>query len=505
MRRAKEPTMKIHHLPRSTSALALALTLAGVTGIALDRSTTAGPAPALDSARMLSQAFRDVARTLQPSVVGVLATREPQDAPAVWNGQGRGLRRLPQGHPQMPDFPFDLFGLPEGQLRIPSPGWRGQGTGVIVREDGLIATNNHVVDGATRVQVQLADGKRLPAEVVGTDPDTDLALLRVKETGLPAAQLGDDEHLEPGDWVVAIGNPFGLDHSVTVGVVSALGRSGVGVATYEGFIQTDAAINPGNSGGPLVDLDGRVIGINTAIRSSAGGSDGIGFAIPISTLETVMPHLEKDGLVRRGWLGVSIQDLSPELAHSFGLAGTAGALVSDIVEGTPAAEAGLAAGDLIQLLDGQSVENAAELSRAIAARAPGTEVELRVRRDGAEHTFTVELGRRPGRDEDGAARGERPEAPARWGLGLAPLQEGLARQLEVDEGVLVRNVQPGSPADDAGLRPGDVILTVGTADVSSLEECLAALRSDEAASGVRLRVRTEGGTHWVFLSPRATE
>jgi serine protease Do len=484
-----------------TLPLALVAVLATGAGFLLHQQGTAGPEPAArDSARELGRAFRDVARHISPSVVSVLAVREPSDSPARFHAidPHQELFRGPLGR---------FFGEEGAQIlpwSVPLPS-QGQGTGVIVDADGIIATNNHVVNGATRVEVRLADGRKLAAEVVGTDPETDLAILRVKEKGLPAAEIGDSTALEPGDWVVAVGNPFGLDHTVTVGVVSALGRSGLGLAnpSYENFIQTDAAINPGNSGGPLLDLDGRVVGINTAIRSSSGGSDGISFAIPSATLKNVLPELVSDGRVSRGYLGVSLQDLTPELSRSFGVAEAKGALISEVVAGTPAARAGLRSGDIVTALAGAAVTSSRELSTRVAALEPGREVELTLLRDGASARVTVELGERPGRDE--LARRADSERPSNdFGMRLAPVPESLARSRGLDGGALVREVVPGSPADEADLRPGDVIVSVEKYEVDSADE--AARRLREADDSVRLLVRgQDGGARWVFLERRAGE
>jgi len=491
---------------RNLPSLALVAGLAAGTTLLLDQHSTAGPEPATrDATRELSRAFRDVARHISPSVVGILATREAEDRPA----------RIQAPDPQQDPF-GDLrrfFGNQEPfpwSFPVPSPLQHGQGTGVIVDADGVIATNNHVVAGATQIEVSLQDGRRLAASVIGTDPETDLALLRVKEEGLPAAKLGDSSTLEPGDWVVAVGNPFGLDHTVTVGVVSALGRRGIGVADYEDFIQTDAAINPGNSGGPLLNLDGEVIGINTAIRSSNGGSDGISFAIPSQTLAGVMPQLLGDGRVSRGYLGVNLQPLTPELAASFGLETPAGqrpqgALVSQVMAGTPAAEAGLRPGDIVLRLDGTAVQDSRELSERVAALAPGTRAELVLLREGAEKELTLELGERPSRDER-SARALRPDGrdAAALGLRLGDLPPGMAREQDLAGGALVRSVEPDSPAARAGLVPGDVILSVGRHEVDSA--AAAAERLAEGGGGARLLVRgADGATRWLFLERSARD
>jgi serine protease Do len=471
----------------SLSTLAAVACLAAGAGFLLNERPTAGPLPARgDLARELSSAFRDVAKHLRPSVVSVVAKRAPPAA-----GQ---LERLHRGVP----LPFgdDLrrfFG--DGSMPLPE----GQGTGVIVDSEGIIATNNHVVNGASEIEVHLADGRTLAAEVLGTDPETDLALLRVDEEGLPAAKLGDSSLMEPGDWVVAIGNPFGLDHTVTVGVVSAIGRSGIGVADYENFIQTDAAINPGNSGGPLVNLDGEVIGINTAIRSSAGGSDGISFAIPSATLRAVMPDLVEGGRVRRGWLGVGIQPLNAELAESFDAPSSAGALVSRVYEDTPAEEAGLRAGDIITAVNGKKIADNRALSESIAALDPGAEATLTVWREHEELALVVELAERPARGE--LAESRAPSSPRErvpFGLRLGDLSRAEQRSLGVTGGARVESVQPGSAAAEAGLREGDVILSIGRGEVASAQDANEWLR--EAEGRVRLLVQSgDESARWIVL------
>ncbi len=483
-------------------AFALAGLLAAGSGALLSKSGNAGASPEKGAALQLSNAFREVARTIGPSVVSIVAIRNPEAGAVTGPFQDEAS---PLEDPLFRRFFGEQFQYQFPQFPEDHPFLRGQGSGVIVGEDGTIVTNNHVVAGAERFEVILADGRKFPAELVGADPETDLALLQVDAKGLPAAQLGNSDALEPGDWVVAVGNPFGLDHTVTVGVVSAKERSGVGLATYENFIQTDAAINPGNSGGPLVDLDGRVVGINTAIRSHSGGSDGIGFAIPSSTLESVLPNLKDDGKVERGWLGVSIQNLTDELARSFGRDSRDGALISEVIAGTPAEEAGLAPGDIVVAIDGESVESSIEFRRRIAALEPGTRVSLDLIRGGERRDVDVELDRRPAQGEM-IAHGEKPSlAPTQWGIRFQEVPAELARRLDVEGGALVASVVPGSPADLGNLSRGDVILAIDDHVIAGPEEALASLRKADASEGVRMRVRSQNGTHYVFLRGSAKD
>jgi len=485
-----------NHSPGARSLAALVV-LAGMSGAAslllVEGSHATPPARAGNPASSLSSSFRDVARTIGPSVVGITAVHEGSDAAVV----ARGAQEVPFGEGFLRRF-FE-HGEPLESQPHPSPGMRGQGSGLIVEGEGVIVTNNHVVAGANRYEVTLQDGRTLPARLVGSDPDTDLAVLRVDEKGLPAAKLGDSTKVEAGDWVVAVGNPYGLDHTVTAGIVSAKGRTGVGIATYEDLIQTDAAINPGNSGGPLVDLDGNVIGINTAIRSAGGGSDGIGFAVPSATVKSVLPKLLAGGHVTRGWLGVSIQRLTPELARSFGAKTAQGALISAVMDGEPAAKAGLQPGDIVVSVNGDPIAGPTELSEKIAALDPGTSVRLSTIRDGKERMVELTLAERqagtPSAESGGGEHGQ----GSRFGIELEPLTPAEASELGVDHGALVRVVEPGSPADMAGLVAGDVILSVGGERVASARACREALRAIDPAVGVRLLVRSRDATHFLFL------
>jgi len=477
--------------------MALVATLAAGAGFLLNEHSTASPAPSVrDSARDLSRAFRDVAHKISPSVVSVIAEHGPDETQNRMRGLDLRLDPRLRQFLGDQDLPWTMPG--------PAPRMRGQGTGVIVDEDGIIATNNHVIDGASKVEVVLQDDRRLKAEVVGTDPETDLAILRVHEKGLPAARIGNSRTLEPGEWVVAVGNPFGLDHTVTVGVVSATGRSGIGVANYENFIQTDAAINPGNSGGPLVNLDGEVIGINTAIRTSNGGSDGISFAIPSATLENVLPQLVQDGRVTRGWLGVMLQPLNADLARSFGAESARGALVSQVLDDSPAAKAGLRSGDIVLAVQGQLVEDPRDLSERVAALPPGTEAKLSILRDHERTELAVDLGARPGSDELARQGGRGASDLERYGLRLDDVPAGMARQMDLSGGALVREVESGSAAEEAGLQAGDVILSIGNEEVDSAAEGTRLLHDN--TKGVRLLVHSlSGGTRWVFLQGGTTD
>lgn len=349
------------------------------------------------------------------------------------------------------------------------------GSGVIVRPNGYVLTNNHVVDGAEEIEVQLQDGRSFQAEVVGTDPPTDLAVLKVDASELPAMELGHSASVEVGDLAFAIGNPFGVGQTVTMGIVSAVGRGNLGIVDYENFIQTDASINPGNSGGALIDATGALIGINTAIVSrGAQGNQGVGFAIPIDLARDVMEQILTGGHVVRGWLGVTIQEVTPELAKSFDLDEARGALVGEVTPGSPAAEAGIEPGDVIVRIDDAPVENVRSLRLAVAGRSPESTVKLTLVREGRERTLSVTLGELP--DELQPPSSESGTSSFLEDVQVRELTPPLRRQLGLEEdveGVLVAHVGPGGSAEEAGLRRGDVIVSVNRRPVHSVE----ALRS----------------------------
>ena len=369
---------------------------------------------------------------------------------------------------------------------------RSQGSGVIVDKSGVILTNNHLIENAGEIEVRLSDKRKFQAKVVGRDPKTDLAVLRIEGDGeFPVAELGDSDRLRIGQWAIAVGNPFGLDRTVTVGIISATGRQGVGVAAYESFIQTDAAINPGNSGGPLVNLDGRVIGINTAIVSVG---QGIGFAIPVNMARRVMPQLLTAGKVTRGWLGIRIQPLTADLAPSFGAREGEGVLVADVMPGSPAEAGGLKSGDVVLEFEGQKTPEVPDLQRAVADTPPGKVARVTILRDGKRESRDVKIGEMPADESVAAARGLE-----RWGVSVQSITPELARQFNLSGGggVLVSEVEDGSPAARAGVRPGDVILEVNrrtVRDVASFEEALA--RSEQDAL---VFLQREGRSQYVVM------
>ncbi|MBI2461140.1 MAG: DegQ family serine endoprotease [Candidatus Rokubacteria bacterium] len=419
--------------------------------------------------------------------------------PAVVNVSAVQKAARREGPPGQPPERFREFFGEEFYERFfrRRPESRNQGSGVLVDRRGLIVTNNHLIEGSDEIEVRLSDKRKFPARVVGRDPKTDVAVLKIDaEHDLPVAELGDSDRLRIGQWAIAVGNPFGLDSTVTVGIISATGRARVGVTTYEDFIQTDAAINPGNSGGPLLNLDGKVVGINTAIVSVG---QGIGFAIPVNMVKAILPQLVAGGKVTRGWLGIRIQELTEELAPSFGLPPRSGVLVSDVMPGSPAEGGGLRAGDLIVAYGEAPVTDVPTLQRLVAATAPGQLARITVVRDGGRETLAVTIGEQPAEAVAAVA------PPERWGLTVEPLTPELAREfnLSAQEGVLVFRVAAGSPADRAGLRPGDAILEVNRRKVADPDAYQEALGRVGPSGEVLLYVQRAG--RGLYLVMRAAE
>ena len=343
------------------------------------------------------------------------------------------------------------------------------------------------------------DGRELQAKLIGTDPSTEVAVIKIDANDLHALEMANSDTIEVGEWVIAIGNPFGLSHTVTVGVVSAKGRSGLGLSTYEDFIQTDAAINPGNSGGPLIDLDGKVVGINTAIVGSSGNI-GIGLAIPINMAKSIYDQLVEKGKVVRGFLGVSIQDITPDLAESFKLKDTKGVLVPDVSPDSAAAKAGLKAGDIIVAFDGQPVEKAAEFQRRVAMKKPGSEVEITVLRDGKKQMLTAKLEEKPSGEQ--SASNAKEQVSEKLGLTVQNLTEDTAKQFGLvgQKGVLVTDVESGSPAAMAGIQHGSLIQEVNRKPVENVKEFKEAVGSAAKEGKVMLRVRYEKSSIFVVLT-----
>ena len=435
-----------------------------------------------------NETFTKVAKDAMASVVNISATKRTAQA---------------QESPFSDDPFFRRFFGEEFERRFKQPRERqeqGLGSGVIVSADGYIVTNNHVVEQADELMVLLGDKRKFPAKLIGTDPKTDLAVIKIDATGLPTLPWGNSITLEVGELVLAVGNPFGLNQTVTMGIISAVGRANVGIVDYENFIQTDAAINPGNSGGALVNLQGQLIGINTAIFSRTGGYMGIGFAIPSQMVKHVMQSLIGQGKVIRGWLGVSIQELSQDLAQQFDAPDTQGALVGDVFSSSPAGLAGLQRGDIIRTYNEVQVKNPTHLRSLVADTAPKTSVPLTVLRNGKEVSLSVSIGEMP-KDVASLAKAG-PESiqgnHALAGLSVEPVKSG---QTAEGNGVAVTRVEPNSPADRAGIRPGDILVEVNRKAIRSVEDFEQLASSLDAKASVLVLIQRGKGTIFLTIKP----
>ena len=426
--------------------------------------------------------FVELAKKLKPSVVNISTAKTiaPQ----------KRAQRPPNSLGQDPfdDF-FNRFfdNIPQHSFKQ-----RSLGSGFIISNDGYILTNNHVVAGADEIKVKLSDGREFKAEVKGTDEKLDLAVLKINvKGGLPVAQLGDSDTIQVGEWVMAIGNPFGLNQTVTAGIVSAMGRV-IGSGPYDDFIQTDASINPGNSGGPLFNADGRVIGINTAI---VAGGQGIGFAIPINMAKGVLPQLEEKGKVTRGWLGVGIQPVTPELAQSFGVEGEKGALVADVTKDSPADKGGLKSGDIILEFDGKQIQEMNNLPRLVAVTPAGKKVKLKILRNGKPETVSVTIEKL----KDGEESAQPGAVQDRMGMTVRELNAELAAQIGIKEtkGVVVMAVKPGGLAEEAGIASGDVIKEINGIKINTATGFTKAVSAHKKGEVMRLLLRRGDGSLFV--------
>jgi len=403
-----------------------------------------------------ARAFSDIVRVVSPSVVNISSTKT--------------VRRQ-----QSSDEFFDFFIQPPDMR---GKKWKEQslGSGVVVASDGLIVTNNHVIEQSDEIRVILYDKRSFKAKVIGSDPKTDLAIIKIDAKNLLTIPWGDSERLLVGEFVLAIGNPFGLSHTVTMGIISAVGRADVGISDYEDFIQTDAAINPGNSGGPLVNTKGEMIGINTAIFSRTGGYQGIGFAVPSNMVRMVIDHLLKEGKVTRGWLGVTIQELTPELAQKFGLSVAEGALISDVAKGSPASKAGLSRGDIIIRYNGKKIKDVATLRNMVAQTKIGSDVELIILRKSKEYSVRVKVLEVPSDNTDytpSSNKSSEGNESALSGVTVIDITQAVAKQLGIssdEKGVVVMRIEPGSVADISGLKEGDLIKEIDRQKVSNLND-----------------------------------
>jgi serine protease Do len=461
---------------------------------------------AIASADQLSSAFRDVAKTLRPAVVSIQSVVEAKPAERVRGGGRGGRPQLPPGIP--PEFREffggDAFGFQfpdDGQGgMVPGPQGRrdgGLGSGVIVSPNGYILTNNHVVEGASKLEVRLSDDRKFEAKVVGTDPKIDVAVLKIEASGLMPARIGDSSVMEVGDWVIAIGSPFGLNQTVTSGIISATHREEVGITQYDDFIQTDAAINPGNSGGPLLNLRGEIIGINTAIASQGGGFNGIGFAIPSNTANNALQSILKNGKVVRGFIGTQIEDVTGELADQLGIPNTTeGVYIKSVASGGPAEKGGVKPGDIVQSIDGEKINNAAKLRRHVATLSPGNSASFDVLRDGKSVTLKINIEEQT--DEKLASLSVKPTSEA-LGITVEPMSPEVAADFGLEAssgGVVVKEVSRQSRAASA-IQPGDIILEVNGTKISSAEDFKAA--ASKVNGTLRMLVRNATSTAMVII------
>jgi len=477
------------------AALLMVGSLAGGLVVAQSGRTAPASAPAaiaqspeLVGPLVPANGFSPIVKKTGPSVVSITSTSIRTAA------EGDSLSQLFRGFPG--------FDLPE-QFQMPARKQRAAGSGVIMTSDGYILTNSHVVEGATKVHVVLADKQEFDATVIGKDPDADIALIKVSASGLPAVTVGDSSKVEVGDVALAIGNPFALGQTVTMGIVSALGRTGLGIERFENFIQTDAAVNPGNSGGALVNTRGELIGINTAILSETGGNQGIGFAIPSNMARSLMNQIKEHGKVTRGFIGILPQDLTPQLASSFGIKDTKGALVSQVEENSPAAIGGLLQGDVIREVNGSVVNDTGELRNRIAEVEPGTNLSLKVLRNGAEKTLSVKVAARE--PETTAKAGPAPDAgtSGKLGVSIQDLSPQVARQLGIPpsaSGVVVTQVQPDSPAAEAGIQRGDVVQEVNRKPVKSSTDFRNAVAQDSKSVLLLIQRRDPQGKNMTIYT-----
>jgi serine protease Do len=444
--------------------------------------TSAAAVERANAPEQLGKGFAAVAKEVEPAVVNINTEQ------IIHNAQAPMQDPFRQFFGGQDPFGF-FFGQMPRDLRQKS-----LGSGFVVAPDGYILTNNHVVENASSIKVKLDDGRVLNAKVVGTDPDSDLAVVKVNATGLPALRLGDSNQVQVGDWVLAFGSPFGLRQTMTAGIISAKGRV-IGEGNYDNFLQTDAAINPGNSGGPLVNLNGEVVGINTMIATDNGGFQGIGFAIPSSMASKVYSQLLKNGKVTRGWLGVTIESMTPALSKSYNLAPEKGVLIADVESGGPAAKAGLQSEDVILTYNGKELHSSNDLSIAVAETAVGSTANLKVLRNGREMSFDVKVGERPADVTENFPSTSAQER-GKLGITVENITPDVVRQMHLSStmGALVTEVRPGSPAQDADVRPGDIIREVNRTAVNNISDLAAATRDLKSGDTVRLRLIRNGQT-----------
>jgi serine protease Do len=476
------------HLKNILIVLAMAVALSGF-GYGVSIAVKASPAPAAAASAiadtpMVPANFSELAEKVRPGVVNIQVVRKVKNV----------------GIPNFPGIPFGDFFGPFSEGNPPSGGQKqqGVGSGFVMTADGYILTNNHVVEDADQIKVKFANGKEYDGKVVGRDPKTDLAVVKINGVSdlHPLAQ-GNSDDLKVGSWVVAVGSPFGLEQTVTAGIVSAKGRV-IGSGPYDNFIQTDASINPGNSGGPLINMKGEVVGINTAIIASG---QGIGFAIPINMAKEIAPQLQEKGHVTRGWLGVSIQEMTPDLAKSFGLKEKKGALVAEVVKGSPAEKAGIEQGDVILEFNGKEITDSKDLPRTVASTPVGKSVTVKVSRDGKVMDRQVKLGEM---EERGVEVSKAGSSQKSLGIAVQNVTPEIGKRLGLkkDSGVLVAKVEPGSPADNAGIQRGDVIQEVNRTPVKDVDDFARKIEMAKGKESVLLFIQRGQNNLFAAVTPK---
>jgi len=488
----------------AAAALGLALIVGGLTGSVVQSSSEQPTYTVASGARtqiVFDQGFSPVVKSAAPAVVNISSSR---------------VVRAPEGNPLGPADESILrrfFGEDfMRQFRIPRERREHSlGSGVIVNSNGYILTNSHVVMGATNVKVALSDRREMPGKIIGVDPGTDIAVVKIDTDHLSVLPFGDSSKVEVGDIALALGNPFGLGRTVTMGIVSATGRGGLGIEDYEDFIQTDASINPGNSGGALINVRGELIGVNTAILSPSGGSLGIGFAVPSNMVRTVMDQIVKTGKVTRGYIGVSVQDITPELAAAMKIPQTRGALIGDLDPKGPAAQNGLQSGDVIVEADGKAIEDSRMLRLIVGSKAPGTQLSLGVLRNGQPRNVTVKLDQLPVKETASTEtptrqKGSAPETiQSRIGVAAVELTPEIAQHLKVPndvKGVVVADVEEGGPAAEAGLQLGDVVQEVNHKPVHTVADFYSQLSAARGSNPILLLLNRDGHTLYAAIDVR---
>lgn len=460
--------------------------------------------PGSKAAKELSEAFSKSAKEAMPAVVSIKVEKTIE------------ADQMSFGAPFGYNDPFGLFGddflrqffgdrVPQQQQTPRKFYERGQGSGFIISKDGYILTNNHVVGDVDKITVELQDGHKFEnAKVIGTDPDSEVALIKIDGNNFPVLPMGNSDNINTGDWVIAIGNPFGLNETVTVGVISAVGRSNVHIAAYEDFIQTDAAINPGNSGGPLINLDGQVIGINTAIFSESGGYMGIGFAIPINMARNIEQQLKDNGKVTRGYLGIYGQDVTPDMAELLQLKSSRGIIITTVEKGSPADKAGLKSHDVLLEMNGKEIESYDSFRNDVAILKPDSNVRFTVLRDGINHEIDVSLGERPKETAQSSRSNNQQNLQETLGISVQNVTKDIAEQFgyQIGEGVIVTGVNAGSPAAEAGIQPGDLIEGVNRQTVNSVDDFEKSIKQTK---GKKILLLIRRGEYSQFIVVQLTQ